>query len=347
MTDGLTVHDQWDLRSYTTLGLPARAAYFVSVTSPEALVAALARAAAADWPVYFLGGGSNIVLAGDVPGLVIHLAWTGCHVVSESSEGEIVVEAAAGHSWHDFVLWTLDQGWAGLENLALIPGTVGAAPIQNIGAYGVELSDRLVAVQVWDRVAGATHWLPAEACALGYRDSVFKSGAPGRYVVLAIRCRVAANHPLQLGYGDLARAVAERAGDQPPTARQVAEAVMAIRQSKLPDPAHIGNAGSFFKNPVVSADQAAQLRARYPALVAHPQPDGHVKLAAGWLLDHAGWQGHRAGAVGVHDRQALVLVHTGGGTGSALLALAAKIQADVAQRYGVHLEQEPVIWPTP
>lgn len=341
------IRENVDLQAFNTLGLSARAAHFVELSNEADLAPLLARALAEAWPVQLLGGGSNIVFAGDVSGLTIRLNLRGIRVIGDKhgSESGVIIEAAAGEPWHEFTQYTLAQGWAGLENLSLIPGSVGAAPVQNIGAYGVEIADVMHSLRAYDREQGRVVELSAADCGFAYRDSIFKSQQPKRYVILSVRFALSAKRPLVLGYGDIQAALAT-AGVQGPSAIDVAQAVIRIRQAKLPDPAVLGNAGSFFKNPLVSSAQIEQLQSQFPGLVAYPaqlSTPGWQKVAAGWLIEQAGWKGYRRGSVAVHDRQALVLVHHGGGNGAELLALAADIVASVQARYGIHLEQEPVL----
>lgn len=329
-----------ELKARNSLGVSARARYFTSVRIQPQLQAALRWAMENDQPWLLLGGGSNMVLAGDVPGLVISLETTGRRLVHEDDE-HVWVRVQAGENWHELVRWTLEQGWYGLENLSLIPGTVGAAPVQNIGAYGIELKDVLEQVLVLDALDFGLKQLSVEECQFGYRDSLFKR-EPGRRVILSIDLRLRKTAQLQLEYGPL-RAELERRGISQPSAMDVSDAVIAVRQSKLPDPAALGNAGSFFKNPVISAEQAAQLKQQYPHMVQYPLANGEVKLAAGWLIEQAGWKGKRQGDAGVHEQQALVLVNYGTASGADMLALAADIQADILQRFAVLLEIEPVV----
>ncbi|REH38909.1 UDP-N-acetylmuramate dehydrogenase [Paraperlucidibaca baekdonensis] len=334
------------LQPYNTLGLMAVAEYFYALTNADDLPGLLAMAKTQGWPVQLLGGGSNIVFAGDVPGLTIQMNLRGIRECSADYAGDtVIIEAAAGEPWHAFTQTALANGWCGLENLSLIPGSVGAAPVQNIGAYGVEIADVMHSLRAYDREQGVFVELAASDCGFAYRDSLFKSAQPGRYVIVAVRFALSATRPLVLGYGDIASALSA-AGVSSPTAHDVARAVIAIRQSKLPDPALLGNAGSFFKNPLLPAAQVAALQSDFPGLVAYaaqPQAPGLQKVAAGWLIEQAGWKGYRRGAVAVHERQALVLVHHGGGHGAELLALADDIVASVKARYGVQLEQEPVL----
>ncbi len=341
MVADLHFYQQQPLDRLNTLRLPATARFFARAHSLVALRYILTSVTARNHPLYVLGGGSNLVLAGSVQGLVVQPALIGRALIAEQGQ-DVLVRAGAGECWHDFVLWTLHQGWSGLENLALIPGTVGASPIQNIGAYGVEVADRLHSLRAMSVATGKIHTFSVAECGFAYRDSIFKSVVAGQYVVIDVLFRLSTRSELCLGYGDI-RGELDRQGIVRINALAVAKAVMAIRSAKLPDPAHIGNAGSFFKNPLVSVAKAEQLQQEFPGLVAYPQAAG-VKLAAGWLIEQAGWKGFRDGAVAVHDRQALVLVHHGGGSGADLLSLAARVRHSVWQKFGVELEQEPIIW---
>jgi UDP-N-acetylmuramate dehydrogenase len=290
---------------------------------------------------FVLGGGSNIILTRDMPQLVLKVEVRGMRLV-ESRPDAWVVEAGAGENWHELVAFTLAQGWPGLENLALIPGTVGASPVQNIGAYGVELQDRFESLDAVDLATGAGLTLGASDCAFGYRDSVFKQALAGRCVITRVRFRLPRPWQPVLGYLELERKRAET-GIAAPGAQQVFDWVCAIRRAKLPDPAVIGNAGSFFKNPVVSVEQCRDITGRDPEVVHYPMPDGSVKLAAGWMIDTCGWKGKSVGQAGVYEKQALVLVNRGNATGSEVMLLATAIQESVYGRFGIRLETEPVI----
>ncbi|MES2259555.1 MAG: UDP-N-acetylmuramate dehydrogenase [Pseudomonadota bacterium] len=329
------------LTSLNTFGIAARAKTYLRVSSLAQLQAALADPALAALPRLVLGGGSNLLLTGDFDGLVLHIALQGREVL----DGDIDhhhVRAAAGENWHGFVQWTLAQGVPGLENLALIPGTVGAAPIQNIGAYGAETKDAFHSLRAFDPVSGELLTMDRAACRFGYRDSIFKQPEGRQLIIVDVTFALPRRWQPNLRYAELAQALAAQGLTTAPSAQQVADTVAAVRRRKLPDPAEIGNAGSFFKNPVVSGEQCAQLLARFPALVHHAQPDGSEKLAAGWLIDQCGWKGKSIGAAGVYEKQALVLVNRGGASGADVQRLAQAIQADVAARYGVQLEPEPV-----
>ncbi len=327
------------LQSLNTFGIAARAQAFAHVVSVEQLLGILAEPSLAALPRLVLGGGSNLLLTGDYAGLVLHIALQGRELVA-SDQTHHYVRAAAGENWHSFVQWTLEQGWGGLENLSLIPGTVGAAPIQNIGAYGLELKDVFHSLTALDTATGATRVMDGAACRFAYRDSLFKQDAGKGLIIVDVTLALPKRWQPNLRYAELAAAVAAQQGV--PSARLIAQTVIAIRRRKLPDPAVIGNAGSFFKNPLVSSAQCADLLARFPALVHHAQPDGSEKLAAGWLIDQCGWKGRNLGAAGVYPQQALVLVNNGGATGADVVMLAQAIQADVLAKYGVRLEPEPV-----
>ena len=328
------------LESFNTFRIPARARRYVRVTDPAQLQAVSADPQLAALPRLVLGGGSNLLIARDeVDALVLHMALAGKAIVGATDDA-ILVRAHAGENWHAFVEWTLAQGLGGLENMALIPGTVGASPIQNIGAYGAEVKDRFHSLTVFDFADGAIRTMDASACRFGYRDSVFKHPDGASLVVLDVTFALPRAWAPNLRYAELAQAVA---GSAAPSARQVADAVIAIRRRKLPDPAEIGNAGSFFKNPVVTREHCARLLETWPDLVHHAQPDGSEKLAAGWLIDRCGWKGKSLGRAGVYPKQALVLVNNGGATGAEIMALARAIQADVEARFGVRLEPEPVV----
>lgn len=337
------------LAPHNSFGIVAKARSLVRVRSEADVQALLADPHWAPEPKFVLGGGSNIVLTGDVRPLVLKVEVTGRRVVEDGPKGSIV-EAGAGENWHDFVTWTLDQGFAGLENLALIPGTVGASPVQNVGAYGVELQDRFDSLDAIDLQTGQVFTLDAAQCAFRYRDSVFKHtaakegdfGLAGRALILRVRVRLPKPWKPVLGYLDLERKMHET-GVAEPTPRQIYDWICAIRSNKLPDPRVIGNAGSFFKNPTVTPEQCQDIIAREPNIVHYPMPDGTVKLAAGWLIDACGWKGKSVGNAGVYEKQALVLVNRGGATGGEVVTLARAIQTSVYERFGIRLEPEPVV----
>lgn len=334
----LTLHEHADLRAYNSLGISEKADWLVEVASDADLRNALEVARCKDWAVTVLGGGSNVVVAGPLPGLLIAMRSRGRKVL-ERGPDTVLIEGEAGENWHNLVNWTLDLGLFGLENLSLIPGTLGAAPVQNIGAYGVELQDVFHSLDALDRTSGKIQRFDRAACGFAYRDSVFKQ-MPGRYVILRVRLQLRRRGAIRVDYAPLDRAW-EATGLQRADPRVVAELVCQIRRSKLPDPAELGNAGSFFKNPIVPPDQLESLRTRYPLIPHYLQSDGRYKIAAGWLIEQAGWKGMREGSVGVHVRQALVLVNYGGARGDDILSLAERISADVQHRFGMRLEMEP------
>lgn len=327
------------LQGLSTMATPATARYLVNAENARQATEALAWAGEAGLPVQVVGGGSNLVFCDDHPGLVLHMAQKGRYWTAVAGD-TATLALAAGENWHQAVLYAAGAGYRGIENLALIPGTAGAAPVQNIGAYGVELSDVFVSLTAWDRTTGEEVVLNAEDCRFGYRDSLFKH-EPDRYLILEIRLALSRSRPWALGYGELAHWFEDKQPDSP---MAVAQAVMAVRRRKLPDPAQLPNTGSFFKNPIVTHEQWDELQRQWPEMVAYPLADG-VKLAAGWLIDQCGWKGYRNRTVGVHHRQALVLVNHSCGTGADVLALAKRIRDDVLARYGVVLEMEPGVVP--
>ena len=339
MNHSLPLQFDVSLRARNTFGVEARANAYLPVSSVAMLRTVRDDAGLAGMPRFVLGGGSNLLLTRDLDALVLHMVNRGIAVVGEDPD-HVFVCAQAGESWHALVQWTLAQGLGGLENLSLIPGSVGAAPIQNIGAYGGELADCFHALQAFDFDSGQVLTLTREACAFAYRDSIFKQALRDRVAIINITVALPKRWQANLRYVELADALAPISN---PSAIDISEAVMAIRRRKLPDPAVMGNAGSFFKNPVVSAAQRDALLLAYPQLVSYEQGNGSVKLAAGWLIDQCGWKGRSLGAAGVHDRQALVLVNRGGATGEDMVQLAERIQTDVALRFGVNLEIEPVV----
>jgi UDP-N-acetylmuramate dehydrogenase len=347
------------LQAFNTFRIVAKAQALARITSEADVHQLLADPEWAAVPKFVLGGGSNIVLTGDVKPLVLKVEVRGLKVVGETAKS-VIVEAGAGENWHDFVTWTLDQNLPGMENMALIPGTVGASPVQNVGAYGVELQDRFDSLDAIDLLTGQVFTLNAAQCAFGYRDSVFKHASSGeadlhlplglkdRALILRVRFALPKAWKPVLGYADIERKMAEH-GVTEPTARQIYDWVCEVRRAKLPDPAVIGNAGSFFKNPTVTAEQCEDIIARDPKVVHYRLVDGSVKLAAGWLIDSCGWKGKSVGQAGVYEKQALVLVNRGAGvdgngaTGGEVMTLAKAIQTSVYERFGILLEPEPVV----
>jgi UDP-N-acetylmuramate dehydrogenase len=329
------------LKPYNTFGLPAVAHTLVRIASDADVRRVVDDPKLGRAPKFILGGGSNIILTRDMPQVVLKVEVRGMRIVEERADA-CIVEAGAGENWHDFVAYTIGQGCFGLENLALIPGTVGAAPVQNIGAYGVELKDRFESLDAVDLVTGRSVTLRAPICGFGYRDSAFKHSLAGRSVITRVRFRLPRPWQPVLGYLDIQRKIAET-GIGAPDARQLFDWVCAIRRAKLPDPAAVGNAGSFFKNPVVTPEQCRDIIGRDPEIVHYPLPDGSVKLAAGWMIDACGWKGKSVGQAGVYEKQALVLVNRGAAIGSEVMTLARAIQESVYGRFGIRLEPEPVV----
>ena len=371
------------LKPYNTFGLPAVARTLVRVTSDDDVRAVVDDPKLGPAPKFVLGGGSNIILTRDMPQVVLKVEVRGMRIV-ETQAHAWIVEAGGGESWNDLVDFTLANNCPGLENLAWIPGTVGAAPVQNIGAYGIELVDRFESLDAVDLTSGRPRTWQFGECAFGYRDSAFKqasgavdgsvvsralvgvsagksvtpsrvagpvtaagavgasAGQAGRHVITRVRFRLPRPWRPVLGYLELQRKVAET-GITDPTPRQVCDWVVSIRRAKLPDPAFIGNAGSFFKNPVVTPEQCRDIIGRDPEIVHYPLPDGSIKLAAGWMIDACGWKGKSIGEAGVYEKQALVLVNRGAAIGSEVMTLARAIQESVYGRFGIRLELEPVV----
>lgn len=339
-----------DLQPFNTFHVPARAFRMAAFSSAEELRTLLADPALKDLPRLVLGGGSNVLFTRDWPGVVLRNEVGGIAVLEETAEA-VVVRAGAGVVWHELVMHCVSRGWGGLENLSLIPGKVGAAPMQNIGAYGVEIKDtfdHLRALRVSD---GEVVRFTAAECRFGYRESFFKREGRDRFIILDVAFRLSKRPTLHTHYGTI-QAELDKRGITAPTIQDVSDAVVHIRRSKLPDPAVIGNAGSFFKNPVVPEAVAARIKAEHPGVVAYPGGSGLVKLAAGWLIEQAGWKGFRedlppgahrngqSGGFGVHKDQALVLVNHGGATGADIYGLSSRVLASVQEKFGVELERE-------
>ncbi len=342
MNASLKFREHHSLQSLNTLRLSSVARYYAEINTLDELTLAIKFAKRQQLPLIPLGGGSNVVLGETLDAVVVRINLAGRQVVRRE-DGVVHVRAAAGENWHDLVQWTLAHGAYGLENLSLIPGTVGAAPIQNIGAYGVELKDYFVALEAINVGNCEVEHFDRKACGFGYRDSVFKNAKLDQYIITAVTLVLDATLKPQLEYGRLAARVAQRVGGQTPSAFDISQAVCDMRKEKLPDSQLMGNAGSFFKNPEVSAAILARLQARYPDIVAYPVGN-KWKLAAGWLIDKAGLRGERDGRVGTYSNQALVLVNYGGANGENVVAFADKIQRQVRDRFGVLLEREPRLY---
>jgi UDP-N-acetylmuramate dehydrogenase len=324
------------LRPFNSFHFDVYASTFISVNSVEQLQETLNTKSKV--PILVLGGGSNILLISKEIERVLKIDIKGIEEVKEETS-HIYVKAGAGENWSDFVQHTLSRNWGGLENLSLIPGNVGAAPIQNIGAYGVELKDIFFELEAYDREDGKIYAFGVNDCKFGYRDSIFKSERKGRYIILNVTFRLNKSPVLKTSYGAI-REELKKMNVKSPAIQDISNAVIAIRRSKLPDPAIIGNAGSFFKNPIVGQEKFLTLSKKYADLPAYPHEDQSVKLAAGWLIEQSGWKGYRKGDAGVHENQALVLVNYGNATGSEILELSDRIQKSVYKKFGILLERE-------
>ena len=323
-----------------TFGIAATADRYQVASQEEELRSLLADPALVGKPCLILGGGSNMVFTRHFPGTIIHLENKGIRLM-EAQGDDLFIEAAAGEVWDDFVRHCISQGWHGVENLVAIPGTVGAAPVQNVGAYGIEAKDVIHSVRAYELGTGVERVFSNAECRYGYRDSIFKHELKGRYVVGSVVFRLHRTFAPDIRYKALSDALSA-AGITNPTPLQLADTIAEVRWSKLPRPEEQGSAGSFFKNPIVSAEHYERLKAEYPDMVAYPVPDGY-KLAAGWLIERAGWKGRSLGRCGVYEKQALVLVNRGGCTGADVIALADAITADIQTRFGVTLEKEAII----
>ena len=337
----LQLVERASLKAYNTFGVDARAAFLAHISAAEQLAELDSLPAVRDLPRLVLGGGSNLLFTGDFDGVVVRIEIPGL-VEQQAGDEHWRIKVGAGENWHTAVERLLAMQRPGLENLALIPGSCGAAPIQNIGAYGLELAERFESLRVWDFATQRLVEMRLADCDFGYRDSVFKHALAGKRVIVDITLALPRRWEPVTTYADVARELAARAVARA-SARDIFDAVVAIRRRKLPDPRAIGNAGSFFKNPIVTREQHHALIAHHPSLVSYPLPGGRVKLAAGWLIDAAGLKGVTRGRAGVYEKQALVLVNRGGATGREMLDLAREVQDKVAEKFGVQLEPEPVI----
>ena len=335
----MIVKSDFPLKEYNTFGIAVRAKHFVSVATTEELVHFLTESELRNELKLVLGGGSNMLLTQDVDGTVLHINITGKRVIEET-DTYAIVEAGAGENWHEVVLWALDQNLGGIENLSLIPGNIGTAPVQNIGAYGVELKDTFHSLEAVSIADGNTRTFNLNECQFGYRDSVFNNEAKGKYIITSVQLKL--NKPpftVSTHYGAI-QAELEKLGITNPSLVDVSNAVIAIRQSKLPDPKVLGNSGSFFKNPILPAEVAESLKDIHPELPVYDAAPSFKKVAAGWLIEKAGLKGYRSGDAGVHAKQALVLVNYGSATGSEILALSKHVIDTVKEQFGVTFEAE-------
>lgn len=332
----LNIQNEVQLQPFNTLKLNAVASHYVEVGSKEMLILALEYAKQHQLNTLILSGGSNILLPKIIHALVIHIHIQGINVLAEH-DACLTVHVGAGENWHEFVRYTTQKKWYGLQNLALIPGRVGASPVQNIGAYGVEVGEWIDTVEAYDQICGQFVTLTKEDCAFAYRDSVFKQ-QPYRYIIVAVVFKLSKQPVFQLNYGELKQAVADHV-----TIDNVEQQIIYIRQSKLPDPKDFPNVGSFFKNPLLSATQHQQLVAQFPHIPSYPQADGRVKVAAGWLIEHTGWKGKRLGAVGMFAKQALVLVNYEQANLNDVCLTYTSVQHDVQNKFNILLEPEPIM----
>lgn len=325
------------LKSYNTFGIAAFAKKFAAIHSVEELIELLANNKGEK--IFILGGGSNMLLTKDIDALVIHIDIKGKKVV-EQNDDHVVIEAAAGENWHEFVLHTIDNNFGGLENMSLIPGNVGTTPIQNIGAYGTEIKDTFVSCEALDIETLQLRTFYNDECKFGYRESIFKNEAKDKYIITSVTFKLTKrNHRINTSYGDITAELAKN-NIEVPSLKDVSNAVIAIRQSKLPDPKVLGNSGSFFKNPIVSKSEFDQIHKKFPEMRFFPLSDHEVKVPAGWLIEQAGFKGKRFGDAGIHKNQALVLVNYGNATGQEILAVAKDVQETVYKKFGISIEAE-------
>lgn len=333
----MNIQENISLKPFNTFGIAKKARFFTLADSLESLKQALTWAKSNHQNVLVLGGGSNILLISDFEGLVIKVELKGIQTVRED-EDHIWVKVGAGEVWHDWVMYSIAQNWAGLENLSLIPGTVGASPMQNIGAYGVEIKEVFENLEALDRTSLRIKTFSSDDCGFGYRESVFKHQLKDQYVICSVTFKLKKSPVFKVEYGAIQDVLKEK-GVEKLSLRSVSDAVISIRKSKLPDPAQIGNAGSFFKNPTINSDHFEKLKAQFPSLPGYPSGEG-VKVSAGWLIEQAGWKGKRIGDVGVHEKQALVLVNYGEGDGAAIQDLSKQVQESVKAKFGIELSPE-------
>ena len=324
------------LKSHNTFGIDVRATYFSHFSTTEELSTLFQEYKSS--PFLIIGGGSNLLLTKDFDGIVLKNEISGKTILEETSDS-VLVKIGGGENWHEFVLWAVENNFGGIENMSLIPGSVGASPMQNIGAYGVEIKDVFDHLFAYHIESGETHRFSLEECQFGYRESIFKRALKNQYVITEVCFRLEKNRKVNTTYGAIEQEL-QKMGISSPTIRDVSNAVIAIRQSKLPNPAELGNAGSFFKNPVVEESTANSILERYPNAPIYPAENGKKKLAAGWLIEQAGWKGKTVGTCGVHKLQALVLVNYGGSTGEQIYDLSTVIISDIQEKFGVTLERE-------
>jgi UDP-N-acetylmuramate dehydrogenase len=327
------------LKPYNTFGIDVNAQYFTAFESSEDLKLVFNNADFKNLPKMVLGSGSNMLLVRDFEGVILKNNCRGIEIINEK-ENVVFVKTNGGENWHEFVLWCLKNNFGGVENLSLIPGTVGASPIQNIGAYGVELKDVFYELSAYHILTGKIEIFNHKSCQFGYRESIFKNTEKGNYIILSVTFRLTKNtHHLNLNYGDIQAVLTEKQIENP-TIQDISKAVIAIRSAKLPNPAEIGNSGSFFKNPEIEADYFQILKSKFPNIIGYDLPNGTVKVPAGWLIEQCGWKGKRVGNTGAYAKQALVLVNYGNATGEEIWALALAIQQSVEEKFGILISAE-------
>ena len=333
----MTIQNNFSLKKYNTFGIEAKAKQFVAVHSIEDLNTILKEHQSE--PKFILGGGSNMLLTQDIQSLVIHIDLKGKKVLKEDDDF-VWVESQAGENWHEFVLWTIDQNFGGLENMSLIPGNVGTTPVQNIGAYGTEIKDTFVSCETMTIATQVIKTFTKEDCHFGYRESVFKQEVKDQYIITSVVFKLTKrNHKINTSYGDITKEL-EKQNVTTPTLKDVSNAVIAIRQSKLPDPKELGNSGSFFKNPIITKEQYEKVHALHPEMPHYVVSETEVKVPAGWLIEKTGFKGKRFGDAGIHKNQALVLVNYGNATGQEILAVSRDIQSTVLKEFGIAIEAE-------
>ncbi|GAB2991798.1 UDP-N-acetylmuramate dehydrogenase [Cyclobacterium sediminis] len=334
----MKIQENISLKAFNTFGIDVKAKFFAEVESKNDIIEALTFAKTAKKPILILGGGSNVLFTSDLDALVLKVNIRGIEPISQDKD-KVILAAGAGEMWHDFVLYSIENNLSGIENLSLIPGTVGAAPMQNIGAYGVEIKAVFHSLEAIKICSGRTQiFLPADVN-FGYRESVFKKSLKGKYIIYKVNFNLSTSHVPNISYGDIQKVLKEM-NQAKPTAKNISDAVINIRQSKLPDPKTVGNAGSFFKNPVVPVEVYKKLKQAYPTLPGYPSDASQIKIPAAYLIENVGWKGKKLGKVGVHDKQPLVLVNYGGGKGNDILELSRKIQLDVQTKFNISLERE-------
>ncbi|SIT01210.1 UDP-N-acetylmuramate dehydrogenase [Belliella pelovolcani] len=333
----MNIQENISLKSYNTFGIDKKAKFFAIANTEEDVLEALEKAKEWNIPLLILGGGSNILLTQDINALVLKMEISGINLIEESKE-DVFVEVGAGENWHQFVLHCIEQNWAGVENLSLIPGTVGASPMQNIGAYGIEIKEVFHTLRAINRDSGKTEVFDWNECQFGYRESVFKNALKDQYIITKVSFKLKKNPIFNISYGAIEETL-QTMGIKELNIKAISDAVIQIRQSKLPDPAVIGNAGSFFKNPTISQEQFDKLKSEYPNIPGYPNENG-IKVAAAWLIEQAGWKGQTFGKIGVHKLQPLVLVNYGDGDGKEIANLSKKIQTSIQEKFGILLHPE-------